>query len=45
MRMPDVFTRMHAASVIDTLGAGLLIVGLMLQAGLDADQRSSSSSF
>jgi multicomponent Na+:H+ antiporter subunit G len=34
MRMPDFFTRMHAASVIDTLGAGLLLLGLMLQAGL-----------
>lgn len=34
VRMPDFFTRMHAASVTDTLGAGLLIMGLMLQAGL-----------
>lgn len=34
MRMPDLYTRMHAASVIDTLGAGLLLVGFMLQAGL-----------
>ena len=25
VRMPEVFTRMHAASVIDTLGVGLLI--------------------
>jgi len=33
-RMPDVFTRMHAASVIDTLGVGLLFTGLMLQAGV-----------
>lgn len=33
VRMPDVYTRMHAASVTDTLGAGLLLVGLMLQAG------------
>lgn len=33
VRMPDLYTRMHAASVIDTLGAGLLIGGLMLQAG------------
>ena len=33
-RMPDLFTRMHAASVIDTAGAGLLIAGLMLQGGL-----------
>ena len=32
--MPDLYTRMHAASVTDTLGAGLLIGGLMLQAGL-----------
>lgn len=34
VRMPEMFTRLHAASVIDTLGAGLLIVGMMLQAGL-----------
>lgn len=34
VRMPDLYTRMHAASITDTLGAGLLIIGLMLQAGL-----------
>ncbi len=34
LRMPDFFTRMHAASVTDTIGAGLLQKGLMLQAGL-----------
>lgn len=33
MRMPDVYTRLHAVSVVDTLGAGLLLAGLMLQAG------------
>ncbi len=33
LRMPDFYTRMHAASVIDTLGAGLILLGLMLQAG------------
>lgn len=33
LRMPDFFTRMHAASLIDTLGAGLLLFGMMLQAG------------
>ncbi|HEX9903708.1 MAG TPA: monovalent cation/H(+) antiporter subunit G [Propylenella sp.] len=33
LRMPDLFTRMHAVSVIDTLGAGLLILGLALAAG------------
>lgn len=34
IRMPDFYTRMHAASVTETLGAGLLLVGLMLHAGL-----------
>lgn len=34
LRMPDFYTRMHAASVTDTLGAGLILLGLMLQAGL-----------
>lgn len=33
VRMPELYTRMHAASVIDTLGAGLLCIGMMLQAG------------
>lgn len=33
LRMPDFYTRMHAASVIDTLGAGLILLGLILQAG------------
>lgn len=34
VRMPSFFTRMHAASLIDTLGAGLILLGLMIQAGL-----------
>jgi multicomponent Na+:H+ antiporter subunit G len=33
VRMPEIFTRMHAASVIDTLGVSLLIMGMGLQAG------------
>jgi multicomponent Na+:H+ antiporter subunit G len=33
VRMPDIFTRMHAASVTDTAGASLLVFGMMLQAG------------
>jgi multicomponent Na+:H+ antiporter subunit G len=33
VRMPDFYTRMHAASVIETLGAGLILLGLVLQAG------------
>ena len=34
IRMPDFYTRMHAASVTDTLGAGLLLLGLVIEAGL-----------
>jgi len=33
LRMPDLYTRMHAASVTDSLGAILVILGIMLQAG------------
>lgn len=33
-RLPDVFTRLHAASVQDTLGAGLVLLSLILKAGL-----------
>lgn len=33
VRMPELFTRMHAASIIDTLGAGLMLLGMMLAAG------------
>ena len=34
IRMPDVFTRLHAASVADTFGVGLVLVGLILVGGL-----------
>jgi multicomponent Na+:H+ antiporter subunit G len=34
LRMPDVYTRIHAAGIKDTLGAALTLIGLMLQAGL-----------
>ncbi|MDK9724516.1 MAG: monovalent cation/H(+) antiporter subunit G [Sterolibacteriaceae bacterium MAG5] len=33
LRMPDFYTRVHAASVLETLGAGFILLGLMLQAG------------
>lgn len=33
LRMPDFYTRAHAASVIETLGAGLVLAGLFVQAG------------
>jgi multicomponent Na+:H+ antiporter subunit G len=34
VRLPDVYTRMHGAGVVDTLGAGLFLAGLMVQGGL-----------
>ena len=34
IRLPDMFARMHAAGIIDTTGAGLILVGLAFQAGL-----------
>ncbi|NIL96443.1 MAG: sodium:proton antiporter, partial [Planctomycetales bacterium] len=33
IRLPDVFTRMHGAGITDTLGAGLILTGLMFQGG------------
>ena len=33
IRMPDPYTRLHASSVVDTLGAGLILAGLIVQAG------------
>ena len=32
IRMPDFYTRSHAASLGDTMGAGLILAGLALQA-------------
>ena len=33
IRFPDFYTRMHAAGMTDTLGAGLLLIGMVLQSG------------
>ncbi|WP_421724288.1 monovalent cation/H(+) antiporter subunit G [Bauldia sp.] len=33
VRMPDIFTRMHAASVTDTLGVSLVLIGLVFFSG------------
>ena len=33
LRFPEFFSRIHAASLTDTLGASLILIGLMLQAG------------
>jgi len=35
IRMPDVFCRMHATTKCDTLGAGLILLALMLYRGID----------
>lgn len=33
VRLPDLYTRLHAAGITDTAGAGLILVGVMVQAG------------
>ena len=33
LRLPEFFTRMHGAGVTDTLGAGLMLGGMLLQSG------------
>ena len=33
LRLPDVYARMHASGISDTLGAGLILAGLMVQGG------------
>ncbi len=33
IRLPDIYCRAHAAGLTDTLGAGLILVALMFQAG------------
>ncbi len=33
LRLPDFFTRLHAAGMTDTLGAELILTGLIIQAG------------
>lgn len=34
IRLPDFWSRLHAAGVIDTMGAELILAGMMFQAGL-----------
>ena len=33
LRLPDIFSRMHAFGMMDTAGVGFLILGMMLHAG------------
>lgn len=34
VRMPDLYTRLHASGVLDPFGVSLILIGLMFQAGL-----------
>lgn len=34
VRLPEFFSRMHGGGITDTLGAGLIVLGLAIQAGL-----------
>ncbi|HIF51457.1 MAG TPA: monovalent cation/H(+) antiporter subunit G [Thiotrichaceae bacterium] len=34
-RMPDFFTRLHAASIVDTMGTMLILFGMMLYSGFN----------
>ena len=36
LRFPDFYSRIHSASLTDTLGASLILIGLMFQSGLNA---------
>lgn len=33
-RLPEFFSRMHGAGITDTMGAGLILIGLMIYSGL-----------
>jgi multicomponent Na+:H+ antiporter subunit G len=33
LRLPDFYTRIHAAGITDTMGAWLILIGLMFSAG------------
>lgn len=35
VRLPDVFTRMHAAGMTDTMGAGLILAGMCVYSGIN----------
>ncbi len=35
IKLPDVYSRLHASGMIDTAGAGFLILGMTIQAGFN----------
>lgn len=42
LRLPDVYTRLHAAGMTDTMGAGFLLLGMALQCVLGVLHGESS---
>jgi multicomponent Na+:H+ antiporter subunit G len=34
IRLPDVYSRIHSAGIVDSVGAGLILIGLTLYGGL-----------
>ena len=34
IRMPDIYTRLHAAGMTDTMGAGLMLIGMSFHEGV-----------
>lgn len=36
LRLPDFFSRMHGAGLTDTMGGGLILIGLMFEGGFSA---------
>jgi multicomponent Na+:H+ antiporter subunit G len=36
LRLPDFFSRIHGAGLTDTIGGGLILVGLMFETGFSA---------
>ena len=34
LKLPDVFSRIHSAGMIDTAGAGFIILGMIFQSGI-----------
>ena len=35
LRLPDFYSRLHGGGITDTLGAGLILIGLMIQSGIN----------
>jgi multicomponent Na+:H+ antiporter subunit G len=42
LRLPDVYTRLHAAGMTDTMGAGFLLLGMALQTVVDMTHGETS---